>query len=1010
MIEVTPTLTLDVRPVSTKEYNIITLRGSKQKESILHTDDKPITKYGKTNSGGKVLKYLDKKLSESIVKNIMQDDSSYEIGTTISEYKEDYIQNILSELEKIRQRVCGNVKEETEAKYDETILIKDLRLLIKMGKKYPNLWQDFQARCKSLQYTPLEFISKVTDGLGVGLTVEVIRAFFGYLQTYLGYKGTNVIAIGNQSSGKAGALDERIPTPKGWTTFGNIQVGDELFDENGEITTVIAKSPIWDNQECYTITFDNNEKVTVNGNHLWLVNRKEDSDVRIFKSKHEGYSKGFRWNYTYYDENKHLKRISAINEEELKKKVLSKNLRWITDELKPITLTTKEMFKSFKIGKGSRVLNNYSIDSTKPLDLPKQELLIDPYVLGCWLGDGSSHGQYITNTDSEIIDEINKKYSIKKIKKKYTYGIYDGFSNLLKEYDLINNKHIPPIYLRGSYEQRLNLIQGLMDTDGYISKDGYCEITLKNYELISGLKELLSTFGIKSHINIVEKCAANTVNKIKRKYYRIHFCTNLEVFKLPRKKQRLPSTISKSNSQRIITNIEKVESVPTQCIQVSNSSSLFLCEDFIPTHNSHIIETALKFMPQEYVHMGVKSVAYFFRKYNHQDLTGHIFYLGDLGGDNDNEDTIRMRDILKQLSTDGYIERGVVDDEKNSEEQWVKGYPCLTYTTAHEGMINEQERSRSIIITPPDVTPDKLLTFKSILNNQGAYKYELLKVQRDCESIKGLVEYLKNVKKEVDIFNPFLYDIGDFIGDIEDFNRKVDEFNSILKLSCILNKSKVIMHQQYDTESPLILASKQDVRNALAIFDNTVNLLPNEVKLINGILKNFESFPISNDFSSVAEYEDYIKNSVGTLEGSNIPDWLSENNDECSIFFNERYLRSKCGNQRWVRTNSSDLHQKLDKLYQQEYLIKIGYNSKDDPVYAINGLKYKDAQKVNYVSPSFKSQNLKKSCELFHENYPCSVEEYKEFVENLPPVKSSDEVFFEELSKEAPIYNLGWLT
>lgn len=627
MIEVTPTLTLDVRPVSTKEYNIISLRGSKQKEAILHTDDKPITKYSKTNSGGKVLKYLDKKLSESIVKNIMQDDSSYEIGTTISEYKEDYIQNILSELEKIRQRVCGNVKEETEAKYDETILIKDLRLLIKMGKKYPNLWQDFQARCKSLQYTPLQFISKVTDGLGVGLTVEVIRAFFGYLQTYLGYKGTNVIAIGSQSSGK-----------------------------------------------------------------------------------------------------------------------------------------------------------------------------------------------------------------------------------------------------------------------------------------------------------------------------------------------------------------------------------------------SHIIETALKFMPQEYVHMGVKSVAYFFRKYNHQDLTGHIFYLGDLGGDNDNENTIQMRDILKQLSTDGYIERGVVDDEKNSEEQWVKGYPCLTYTTAHEGMINEQERSRSIIITPPDVAPDKLLTFKSILNNQGAYKQELFKVQRDCESIKGLVEYLKNVKKEVDIFNPFLYDIGDFIGDIEDFNRKIDEFNSILKLSCILNKSKVIMHQQYNEESPLILASKQDVRNALAIFDNTVNLLPNEVKLINGILKNFEAFGISNDFSSVAEYEDYIKNQVGTLEGSNIPDWLSENTEEHSIFFNERYLRSKCGNQRWIRTNSPDLHQKLSKLYQQEYLIQIGYNSKDDPVYAINGMKYKNAQKVNYVSPSFKSSNLKRSCALFHENYPCSVDEYKEFLENLPPVRSSDEVFFEELSKEDPIYNLGWLT
>ena len=87
----------------------------------------------------------------------------------------------------------------------------------------------------------------------------------------------------------------------------------------------------------------------------------------------------------------------------------------------------------------------------------------------------------------------------------------------------------------------------------------------------------------------------------------------------------------------------------------------------------------------------------------------------------------------------------------------------------------------------------------------------------------------------------YLYDIVEYIGTIDDFNRKVDEFNSILKLSCTLNKGKCVYHREYDGEEyPLLLASKQDVRTALTIFDSNNNLLPNEVRLVNGIFKNFK--------------------------------------------------------------------------------------------------------------------------------------------------------------------------
>ena len=419
---------------------------------------------------------------------------------------------------------------------------------------------------------------------------------------------------------------------------------------------------------------------------------------------------------------------------------------------------------------------------------------------------------------------------------------------------------------------------------------------------------------------------------------------------------------------------------------------------------SHIIETALKFIPQERVHYGVKSVAYFFRKYNHMDLTGHIFYLMDLGGVKDNEETIRMRDLLKQLSTDGYIERGVVDNsnENVTEEQWVKGYPCLCYTTAHEEIINEQEKSRSIIITPPYVDPNDLVTFKAIMNNQGSYADEIAQVQRDAESVQGLVHYLANNKSDVDMFNVYMYDIVQYIGTIDDFNRKIDEFNSILKLSCTLNKGKVVYYEEH----PLLLASKQDVRTALTIFDNNNNLLPNEVKLINGIFANFDVYDVGNS-KSTANYEETVKFNVGTLEGSKDVDWLSENSDEHQFFFTERYLKSEYGGHRWYRTNRNDIEYKIKKLYDNNYLICIGEDNKQ-PVYGINGHLY-DGSKVNRIEPNCSKENLEKGKELLLKNYRGIEDDINQFIEENKKIKKSSELFFETLMKSDPIYELGWL-
>jgi len=418
---------------------------------------------------------------------------------------------------------------------------------------------------------------------------------------------------------------------------------------------------------------------------------------------------------------------------------------------------------------------------------------------------------------------------------------------------------------------------------------------------------------------------------------------------------------------------------------------------------SHILETALSLIPEERVHKGITSPGYFFRKYNHQDLTGHIFYLGDLGGENDNQNTIEMRDILKQLSTDGYINRGIVDDE-DPTDQWVMGYPCLSYTTAHEDMINSQERSRSMIITPPDVDPYRLMTYKSVMRSPGDYHKTIEQIHADQESVKGLVYYTKEHKSEFDSFDPYMYNIVDFLGDMEDFNRKIDEFDGILTLCCELNKCKVIkrtvINEDYDkVEKPLLIASKQDVLNAFSIFDTTNGLLPTESALINGLIRNFKPYkleepPVNMD----KDYESKVKENLGVNIDTKEINWRAESQNS---FFTESSIRKEFSNQRWYRKNKDEMAIKLRKLYMNNYLIQIGSENKE-PVY---GLNYNMTEKLDNLRPNFGGNSFKKAKNLFVKNFSDCGDEFMEYVDRDVQLNVKN-IDFE--INDSMLYELPW--
>lgn len=328
-------------------------------------------------------------------------------------------------------------------------------------------------------------------------------------------------------------LNTIIPTKTGWTTIRNIKEGEEIFDKDGNVTKVLHKSDIHYNP-CYKITFDNGESIVADHEHRWLISfRKPDKSY------------------------------------------------------KNVVMTTKEIAE-WIIKKPRTSYNIPKILNSKPLNLPEIELPIDPYVLGCWLGDGSKSCGILTNINPKVWEEIeNRGYSVgnnlsdeNHAEMRTIFNIRDKLNNL----GMLNNKFIPDLYMRASYQQRLDLLRGLMDTDGYYheSKKRFVMGTTQEWQA-KDLVKLVSTLGIKATIFEVDKKCNGKIFK----EWDVCFSTNgLNPFLVRNQDIEFPK--KDKNSFRNIISVEKVDTVATQCLEVDSPSHTFLFgESMIVTHNTN---------------------------------------------------------------------------------------------------------------------------------------------------------------------------------------------------------------------------------------------------------------------------------------------------------------------------------------------------------------------------------------------------------------------------------------
>lgn len=370
------------------------------------------------------------------------------------------------------------------------------------------------------------------------------------------------LTLAPRSGGKCLKHDTLIPTPTGMVKISDLKVGDYVYGEDGKEVEITYHSGLMLKDKSYKVTFDNGSEVITDGEHLWKVT---DYYTRRRLKDRERYSK----------KSKNTGRV-AHNRLDVK------DFRLVT---------TESMLQEGLKVQGEY---NFKIQTPKPTKSVEKEYKVDPYVLGYWLGDGTTVTGTITigkedQKDSlRILGEYEKDITLVE-STEITFKV-KGLTSRLKEYGLcIGEKFIPEEYLLGSSRQRLDLLRGLMDSDGSISKEGKVVFHTSSEILKDQVTRLASSLGFK--VSVSSK-VPKLNGKFHKKSYNVSLGKNKEItpFALRRKMVRYLShidTVKPVNYKYSVVSIEEVDNDYVCCIKVDSEESMFLCtESFIPTHNT----------------------------------------------------------------------------------------------------------------------------------------------------------------------------------------------------------------------------------------------------------------------------------------------------------------------------------------------------------------------------------------------------------------------------------------
>lgn len=350
--------------------------------------------------------------------------------------------------------------------------------------------------------------------------------------------------------GKGQPLSAKIKTPGSWTTMGEVKVGDTITAKDGTPTIVVGIFP-QGVKTVYRVTFADGRSCECDDTHLWRV---------------------------YY--------VNTV-----------KHRRWRV-------VNTVEMLRLISMP-NPRVY----VDLIDPEDGVDVKLHMDPYTLGILLGDGCTRGGTVkvSTPDEFVLDELRKvmpatlvirpesgcDYRISRVEGSARSNEYmQKFHLLGLANKLSHQKFVPSMYLSASLQQRLALLQGLLDSDGTVQKSGSVSYCTTSKQLALNVQYLIRSIGgiaaIRPRQTYYTYKGVRTTGLLCYDVD-IRYKKPSDLFRLPRKKERTNDANQYAEELKLrVTSIERVADQPTQCIMVDHPDHLYVTNDFIVTHNTAI--------------------------------------------------------------------------------------------------------------------------------------------------------------------------------------------------------------------------------------------------------------------------------------------------------------------------------------------------------------------------------------------------------------------------------------
>lgn len=342
---------------------------------------------------------------------------------------------------------------------------------------------------------------------------------------------TLVVCMADLQVGKA--LEDSTPvlTTDGWKRHGDLRPGMHVYGRDGKPKRILAVTGSTE-QDLFDVTFPEGRALRATSGHLW-------SGCRRMRPKGD-------------------------------------TSRW---EDREMTLTTAELAKIVRMRVGR--MRPFKVWAHSPIELPEATLPIDPYILGFWLGDGRASGGCIAKGAVDRDHLLTLGHEIKSREGMCTI-VVDGLTRALRLAGLKGNKHIPDVYLRASSDQRLALLQGLMDSDGYCNpKTGAIEFSNTNKNIIDGVLTLLHLEGVTPKVTTAIGHYGDVQCK---QHWRIQFRADRPMFRLPRKAANQRPSTERQDHRLSVIDVVPAGRGMAQCITVEGGEYL-AGRELTLTHN-----------------------------------------------------------------------------------------------------------------------------------------------------------------------------------------------------------------------------------------------------------------------------------------------------------------------------------------------------------------------------------------------------------------------------------------